>query len=224
VLKSVFAFACVAAVVVSAQDGFTPARYQAGAVPALPVGAVGGGQVFVELTVGPDGRVTSAKPLRTTPPFATFVLDAVREWRFLPAEKDAPSQPGEAGVRRRIPVATTVLVAAAYRAPALNAPTLGETPKNVASGSEETPFPLTTTLPPFPPLARGSGVVLLEVKVDRGGAVEDATVIGSAPPFDEPARAAVRQWRFRPARVGGVPVSTLVYVVFGFPEPVVGAP
>jgi len=224
VLKRVFVFACVAAVVVSAQEGFSPARYQAGAVPDLPVRAVGGGQVFVELMVGRDGRVTAANPLRTTPPFTTFVLDAVRGWRFRPAEEDAPSTPGAAGVRRRTPVATTVLVAAAYRAPAMNVPTLGEMPKDVASGSEETPFPLTTTVPPFPPLARGSGVVLLEVNVDRGGAVEDATVIRSAPPFDEPARAAVRQWRFRPARVGGAPVSTLAYVVFGFPQPVVGAP
>ena len=221
-LKSVLAFACVVGVALSAQEGFSPARYRAGTVPALPVGALGGGQVFVELTVSRDGRVTAATPLRTTPPFTAFVVDAVRDWRFLPAEEDVASKQGEAGVRRRTPVGTTVLVVAAFRPPALNAPTLGEAPRDVASGSEETPFPLTTTVPPFPPLAQSSGVVLLEVKVDRDGAVGDASVIRSAPPFDEPARAAVRQWRFRPARVGGIPTSTLVYVVFGFPVPVTG--
>ena len=35
---------------------------------------------------------------------------------------------------------------------------------------------------------------------------------------------AVAQWSFRPARVRGIPVSTLAYILLGFPVPVGSAP
>ena len=48
--------AVLAAAPLSAQQPYTPARYAAGSRPGLPVLAVGGGQAFVELTVGPGRR------------------------------------------------------------------------------------------------------------------------------------------------------------------------
>jgi TonB family protein len=208
VRRSAFIVACTIGVVLSAQEAYSPARYQAGTLPGLSVVALGGGQVFLELAVGREGRVTAVTPLRTTPLFTDLVVDAVRDWQFLPADQE---------LRK-------VLVAAVFRPPALTGATLGEAPSDVASASEETAFPLTTSVPPFPLLAYRSGVVLLEVHVDRDGAAADATVIHSAPPFDDAARTAARQWSFRPARVQGTPVSTLVYILFGFPIPVGGGP
>ncbi len=225
VLKSAFIVACTLGVVLSAQETFLPARYRAGTVPALAVMALGGGQVFLELAVSREGRVTAVTPLRTTPPFTDLVIDAVRDWQFLPAEERVELEPGRAGVpESRTPVATKVLVAAVFRPPALNTPTLGEAPRDIASASDETAFPLTTTVPPFPPLAHSSGAVLLEAQVDRNGAVAGAAVIRSAPPFDDAAQEAVAQWSFRPARVRGIPVATLVYILLGFPVPVGSAP
>ena len=103
-------------------------------------------------------------------------------------------------LRRRQPVEpqprklveSTVLVAGIFRPPTLNTPTLGEPPRNVASASNETPFPLTTVMPRYPPLARDSGIVLVEARVDAGGGVADVKVIRSARPFDEPALDAAR--------------------------------
>jgi TonB family protein len=199
---------CGFAVAVSAQESFMPAQLQTGAAPALPVLAVGGGQVLLELTVDSDGRVSEVKPLRTTPPFTEMVTQAVREWRFRPAE-DA-----------RRPVASKVLVAGVFRPPALNMPTLGESPKEGAPASVETAFPLTTSVPAFPPQANRGGVVLIEARVDRGGRLADMNVLHSTPPFDDAARSALADWVFRPARVGGADAPTLVYVVLGFATPV----
>ena len=175
--------------------------------------AVGGGEVLLELSLGSDGRVTDVKPLRTTPPFTETLTQAVREWRFRPAE-DA-----------RTPVRSTVLVAGLFR-PALNMPTLGEAPKVGALPSEETAFPLTMTPPLFPPLANRGGVVLLEAHVDRGGRTGEIKVLRSASPFDDAARRAVADWIFRPARIrGGYVLPSVVYVVLGFAAPVsMGAP
>ena len=148
--------------VLSVQTTFSPARFQAGALPALPIAALGGGDVFVELAIGPEGRVTAVTPLRTTPPFTDLVVEAVRDWQFDPAEDDMPSDRATPDrPRPRIPVASIVLVAAVFRPPALSGPTLGEMPKDVAAASAEAAFPVATMVPPFPPMARDSGVVLL---------------------------------------------------------------
>jgi TonB family protein len=218
------AVACVLVAGVSAQSGFVPARYRDGAVPPLPALPLGGGQVFLELTVGSDGRVTAVTPLRTTPPFTDLVARAVRGWHFDPAEEETepgPGQPVAPKLRRR--VASKVLVAGQFRPPTtFNNATLGEPAKDVSSEADETPFPLTTTMPVFPPFALVRGVVLVQARIDRDGAVTEATVIRSARPFDDVAVAAARQWRFRPARVGGRSVESLAYLLFGFPTPVTG--
>jgi outer membrane biosynthesis protein TonB len=200
---------------------YAPARYESGAVPALPALVVGGGQVILELTVGPAGRVTSLTPLRTTPPFTTVVSDAVREWRFAPATMTTAD--GSEGATDRpspAPVESHVLVVATFRPPALNTPTLGEAPKDVALPSSSMAFPLKMPAPSFPPQAFGGGVVLMEARVDNDGRAADLRVLHSSPPFDDAVRTVLGNWDFRPARVGGTPVPTFVYLLFGFPVPV----
>ena len=180
---------------------------------------VGGGQVLLELAVGRDGRVTSVTPLRTTPPFTAVVADAVRDWQFAPATRTAAREP-DVVAGRALPVESNVLVAGIFRPPAFNTPALGEAPRDVAPPSPGIVFPLKIAEPPFPPQAFGSGVVLVEARVDRDGTVADATIVRSAPPFDEAALAALRKWRFRPARVEVTAVPAFAYVLFGFPVPV----
>ena len=214
--STLLAIACFA-VSLSAQEPFSPAQLQTGAAPALPVMAVGGGQVLLELSIGADGRVSDVKPLRTTPPFTDLLTESVRAWRFRPAE-DADGSTSRAGSRG--PVASKVLVAGLFRPPALNMPTIGEPPKDGAPAFDETAFPLTTTLPAFPPQANRSGVVLIEARIDRGGQVAETKVLRSSPPFDDAARQAVGSWIFRPARLHDAYASTLVYVVLGFAAPV----
>ena len=108
-----------------------------------------------------------------------------------------------------------------FRPPALYAATLGEPPKDVAAPSEAIPFPLTSaTMPVYPSLASGDGVVLAELRVGADGRLVDASVIRSTPPFDQPTLDAVRSWAFRPARVHGLPAAKFAYLVTGFRNPV----
>lgn len=218
-------FGCAAAIAMAGQGGFVPAQYREGALPQIPIQALGGGEVFVELSVSSSGGVSGVRTLRATPPFTEAVNDAVRSWQFRPAEEEVEPEAGkpvEPKPRKR--VESTVLVAGIFRPPTLNTPTSGEPPRNVASASSGTPFPLTTVTPRYPPLARDSGIVLIEVRVDTGGGVADAKVIRSARPFDEPALDAARRWTFRPARVRGKAVTTLAYIAFAFRQPVTVVP
>jgi TonB family protein len=208
----------------SALEDFSPARFTSGTLPPLPVLAVGGGQVFVELTVGVDGRVTKVTPLQTTPPFTDLLINSVSNWSFLPAEKTAAPKPDEP-VDQNSPtrVESKVLVAGQFRAPALyGGTTLGELPRQASAPSPDGLLPLATIEPLHALSAFSSGVVLVEAEVDSGGAVTQAKLLRAAPPYDPLALAAARQWKFRPAQVDGRPVKTLAYLVFGFPVPIGG--
>jgi TonB family protein len=206
---------------VSAQQLFWPAQYRGGPIPQLPKTAVGGGEVILELTVDAAGRVTAVAPLRTTPPFADSLAEAARAWQFTPAEELAASDTGRAeSTPLRAAVASKVLVAGVYRPPALNTPTLGEAPRDVAPASDDVPLPVSIVAPPYPPTALNGGVVLLEAQIGADGAVTSATVVRSAPPFDAAAHAALLQWRFRPARWRGRAVASIAYAIFGFAVPI----
>ena len=94
-------------VVLRAGDPFSPARYRAGALPAMPVQAVGGGQVFLELTVSDAGTVDVVRPLRTTPPFTEALVDVVRRWQFVPAEETVDGTSPPQRVPSQVLVATS---------------------------------------------------------------------------------------------------------------------
>ena len=210
----------LAASLLSAADGsFQPARYRGGAIPALSPTILAGGEVILELAVGSDGTVRDVKTLRATPPYTEALSFAVRAWKFEPAEQ----LDGRSTAASRRPVDSTVLLAAVFRPPALTGPTLGDVPRDVGSETDGTPFPLMIVQPVFPPLAQSGGSVLIETSVDVNGHATDSHVIQSSPPFDEPALAALRAWTFRPARVSGTVRPTLAYILFGFPQPVLGA-
>jgi TonB family protein len=193
----------------------TPARYVSGELPAVPVQALGGGQVFLELAVTAAGSVARATILRATPPFTDAVVSAVEGWRFDPArDTDDPKEPLH-------DVASTVLVAGIFRPPTmLNGPVAGTPPKDVGTASIATPSPGTIVAPAFPAKAIASGLVLVEADVASTGAVVDARVIVSAPGFDEPALNAARQWTFRAPRLHGRAAPSVVYLMFGFRQPV----
>jgi TonB family protein len=196
---------CVAA---GADTTFVAAHYLSGGVPEVPVQVVAGGEVFLELLVSRDGRVDSIRTLRTTPPFTDEVIAAVRGWRFIPAKADGP-------------VSWRVFVAAMFTPPALNGPTLGEAPQDLALVSEESPMPIVPAAAEYPLRAVGSGTVLIEVTIDNTSTTTDARILVSSPAFDAAAIAAAKSWSFADAHRGDTAVTTQAYLLFGFQQPVV---
>jgi TonB family protein len=208
-----------------AVPSFHPARWRDGSLPSLPPATVvGGGEVMLELSVAGDGAVRDVKVLRTTPPYTEAVITAAKTWRFSPAEfeDDGVAAPPETARSRTVD--STVLVVGIFRPPTLNTPTLGESPRDVGEESNDTPFPITTVVPLFPPRAQAGGLVLIETRIGLDGRASETRVIRSAPPFDEMALDALRQWTFRPARVRGVGTPVFAYVIFGFRQPVTSLP
>ena len=64
--------------------------------------------------------------------------------------------------------------------------------------------------------ARVQGVVILEALIDDSGNVANAIIMRSVPLLDQAALDAVRQWRFTPTLVNGVPVNVIMTVTVNF--------
>jgi TonB family protein len=203
-----------------AQTPWKPAIFRSGTRPVTPVQAVAGGEVFVEATVTAAGRVGQLSTLRSTPPFTQYVLDAVRDWQFQPAEQMIPTVPGDPTSMAARTVESKVVIACIFRPPTLNAPTVGDPPKDVQPATDDVAVPSSTVTPLYPPRALADGTVVVQVAVDVNGRVVNATIVRSAPGFDESALAAARKWTFRPARIHGRLEETFAYIVFGFRQPV----
>ena len=76
--------------------------------------------------------------------------------------------------------------------------------------------------PIYPPTARAAGVqgvIILEVVVGADGAVSNARVLRSIPLLDQAALDAVRQWRYEPTLLNGVPTSVIMTVTVNFTLP-----
>lgn len=79
---------------------------------------------------------------------------------------------------------------------------------------DEPPAPVKTVAPEYPAQLKRdgvSGVVSLSVTITEEGKVSEAKVVKSShPEFDAPAVAAVKEWRFKPAKKDGKPVALTI--------------
>jgi protein TonB len=88
-----------------------------------------------------------------------------------------------------------------------------------AGGKVEAPARITYVAPIYPPIAvqvRREGTVVVEATIDESGVVRDVTVKRSVALLDAAAVAAVRQWRYTPTKLNGMPVSVILEVAVTF--------
>ena len=72
------------------------------------------------------------------------------------------------------------------------------------------------TYPDVAQRARVEGVVIIEAIISPAGEVQEARVLRSQPLLDEAALSAVRQWRFTPTLLNGIPVPVAITVTVTF--------
>jgi protein TonB len=86
-------------------------------------------------------------------------------------------------------------------------------------GDIREPQKLVNVQPLYPEAARAArveGIVIIEAVIAPDGTVRDARVLRSRPLLDEAALHAVRQWRYTPTLLNGVPVPVIVTVTVNF--------
>jgi protein TonB len=86
-------------------------------------------------------------------------------------------------------------------------------------GMIRTPKLVNRVTPAYPELAvaaRASATLVLEATVGADGLVQDVKVLRGQPLFDQAAVDAVKQWRYQPLLLNGVPVPFIVTVTLSF--------
>jgi protein TonB len=108
-------------------------------------------------------------------------------------------------------------VSAAVAPPALPSPPVPKLVK--VGGTIREPRKTLHVAPIYPEIARRAGVqgaVVLEAILDATGRVESVRVLGSQPLLDDAAVRAVREWRYTPTELNGVPVPVLMTITVRF--------
>ena len=105
-------------------------------------------------------------------------------------------------------------------APPPQAPRVAPPPTPIRVGSVlRAPQKVHHVAPSYPPIAQQakiSGVVIVEALIAEDGSVRDVKVLRSVPLLDTAATDAVRQWRFTPTLLNGVPVQVIMSVTVTF--------
>ncbi len=128
-----------------------------------------------------------------------------------------PGPPGSVDVRGGFGTGTEIgfSVASALPAP----PPLVERKPVRPGGDVKVPAKIVHVPPVYPFIAlesRVQGVVILEATISESGAVENLRVLRSHPLLERAAIEAVRQWRYTPTRLNGVPVPVIMTVTINF--------
>ncbi len=88
-----------------------------------------------------------------------------------------------------------------------------------AAPSYKPPQVLSAVDAAYPVNSVAFGTVVLEVELDAAGKIARVKVVRDIPPLTASAEQAVRQWKFRPARLDGRPVPSSLPVAFTFVRP-----
>lgn len=83
----------------------------------------------------------------------------------------------------------------------------------------EAPLKIAGKAPVYPAIATAAhveGIVILEATIDETGQVVDLKVLRSVPMLEAAALEAVKQWRYQPARLNGMPIPVIVTVTVRF--------
>ena len=88
-----------------------------------------------------------------------------------------------------------------------------------AGGAVKEPQLLKKVEPVYPRIAiisKMEGMVIIDATIGKDGVVKDAKVLRPVPMFEKEALEAVRQWRYTPSQLNGVPVEVLLIVTVHF--------
>ena len=158
------------------------------------------GQVVLELTIAPDGKVEKVKVISGDPELADPTTRTVKKWQFAPySVNDVPTR---ARTQYTFNFAFTDNVSNFKDESGQPAAQVGQ---GVSQG-----MLLHQVKPEYPPDARHnhiSGTVKLRALIGKDGHIQNLRVLSGSRILAEAAYAAVVQWTYRPYKINGSPVE-----------------
>jgi len=169
----------------------------------------------------PRNKVVETKPQKKTPPVVARKTLPVKKKKVIPRTSPLPEE--QKVLPSPVANQETLAKRAAEEQPSSERSLQSGTVQGTSAAVLQEAMPLyrVNTPPPYPRRAREQGkegTVLLDVRVDRQGHVQEvrlATSSGSSL-LDRTALASVEQWLFEPARKGNEPVEKWVRIPIRF--------
>ena len=161
--------------------------------------------------VGPMGDVDRSLREAPTARAGQAVLGAVRQWQLAPPAHAPMLLVIDVGVEQ--PESATAAASQEARPSSAQ-----RVPLKIGAGVPP-PRKLVDVPPVYPAdalAARITGIVTIEAVIGISGEVTQAHVVSGVPLLDDAALAAVRQWKYTPTVVDGVPVPVIVTVKLNF--------
>jgi Gram-negative bacterial TonB protein C-terminal len=195
----------------SARDRFVPPDVTSASEIPYPVEVLASGLVTLALNISVAGQPPDVQVLRDIPGLTSLTSSIVKGWKFSPGKLDgnpAPStitvevvfNPGDS-LNQNLKIAPVAPTPPPFPA--------GYLPPEVAVGS----FAL------YQPNSVGVGAVVLDVTIDKYGAVKRTDVIRDVPSLTPEAIAAVKRWTINPATFNGKAIISKLVVAFVFRSP-----
>jgi TonB family protein len=175
------------------------------------------GEVVAMFVVTETGDITHVNIGKGDPVLTHAVEDAVAKWKFQPLTKDGKPIPVMGKATFEFSLADDGQVANGVPPQlgnATNVPRKVRVSSGVMGG-----LLLKRVNPVYPDKARRNGiqgVVLLQATIDQEGVVSDLQLISGAPALAPAAMKAVKQWRYKPFLLMGLPMEVETQVQVNF--------
>ena len=173
--------------------------------PSKIPGTIATGVSVVEVEM--DGKTGSiqTRPLYGSSPFVAPGLNALMNWRFAVPQGASRARTSVTFLFRS-PAIYAINIPRPMVRPYADSKTTSALPQEIT----DTGYPAGTDI---------EGVVIMAARINaEGGVIGVEKFSGQTALFNQ-AQAAVRAWKFSPARISGKPVSSTAYVVISFVRP-----
>jgi TonB family protein len=175
------------------------------------------GEIVAFFAVSDTGVVKNVRVYKGDPALAKAAENAVAKWKFKPVVKGDKAIQVLAKATFNFVLnegAQTTSGVAAEIGPATEAPTRVRVSNGVSAG-----LVVTKVHPTYPADAKRAGiqgVVLLHAVIGRDGTISDLQPISGPEELIPSAMAAVKQWRYKPYTLNGIPVEVDTQVQINF--------
>ena len=195
----------------SARDRFVPPDVTSASEIPYPVEVLASGLVTLALNISVAGQPPDVQVLRDIPGLTSLTSSIVKGWKFSPGKLDGNAAP------------STITVEAVFNP----GDSLNQSMKIAPVAPTPPPFPA-GYLPPevsvgsfalYQPNSVGVGTVVLDVTIDKYGAIKKTDVIRDVPSLTPEAIAAVKRWTINPATFNGKAIISKLVVAYVFRSP-----
>lgn len=187
-------------------SAFDPIKVVSTAPTAYPeLSVVMGGTLILQVVVGQTGGLERIEVIHGIRSLTEEAERSVRQWKFEPATVGGRPEP-------------SVLVAAfSFSRPLPLRPTLKLAAVPPEPGKRFEPIQIiSATQALYPAQIVIPGTVILEVTVSSSGGIEAIKTLHGIQWLTEQSKEALKQWKFRPARLDGAPVASSMIACFTF--------